>query len=260
MKSFFPNNAVEYFVSYYDYYQPEAYVPRTDTYIEKEASINEQIDRMRHSRHAGPAGARRRDHRRLGLLHLRHRRGRDLCEDDRGPEGRQTHGRQNLMRGLIELQYRRNDAAFSAAPFGCAATAWRSSRPIWRIAPGGCRCFGDELEAITEFDPLTGREDRETGPGHGLRQLSLCHAANPTLQQAVKQIKAELKQRLAYLHEHGKLLEAQRLEQRTTFDHGDDRGHRLLRRASRTIRATLRAAPRRDRRRPCSSTCPTTPC
>ena len=111
-KSFFPDNAVEYFVSYYDYYQPEAYVPRTDTYIEKESSINEQIDRMRHSATRALARARRRHHRGLGVVHLRHRLGRDLFGDDVHPRAGRAHRPRQLIADLVALQYKRNAGDF----------------------------------------------------------------------------------------------------------------------------------------------------
>ena len=137
-KSFFPDNAVEYFVSYYDYYQPEAYVPRSDTYIEKESSVNEAIDRMRHSATRSLLGARRRDHRRLGLLPLRHRLGRDLFGDDLQPEeGRDasTSARSSASssRSSTSATTRPSRAAISA----CAATIWKSSRRTMRTRPGG---------------------------------------------------------------------------------------------------------------------------
>ena len=136
-KGFFPDNAVEYFVSYYDYYQPEAYVARSDTYIEKESQINEQIDRMRHSA-TRAARARRRHHRGLRLLHLRHRLGRDLRRDDAGSACRAEYDQRKVMADLVAQQYRRNDQASRAAPSACAATAWRSGPRTWTTAPGGC--------------------------------------------------------------------------------------------------------------------------
>ncbi len=217
MKGFFPDNAVEYFVSYYDYYQPEAYVPRTDTYIEKESSINEQIDRMRHS--ATRALFERRDvvivasvsciygigspedYSRMTLLL---RRG-------------QTVDRSDFLRRLVEIHYRRNDASFVRGAFRARGDsielfpAHLEDR-AWRFS-----LFGDELEAIHEFDPLTGEK---TATLDHVRVYANSHyvTPKPTLTQAVKTIKEDLKLRLAELNAQGKLLEAQRLEQRTLFD------------------------------------------
>ena len=148
-KSFFPDNAVEYFVSYYDYYQPEAYVPRTDTYIEKDASINEQIDRMRHS--ATRALLERDDvhHRRLGVVHLRHRLGRDLHGDDVhacrwASACRATSCCADLVGSAVPAQRHRLSCA---APSACAATPSRCSRPTWRTAPGASRCSATRSRA-----------------------------------------------------------------------------------------------------------------
>jgi excinuclease ABC subunit B len=217
MKSFFPNNAVEYFVSYYDYYQPEAYVPRTDTYVEKEASINEQIDRMRHA--ATRALLEREDVIIVASVSCIY-----------GIGAVETYGKmtvvlkvgktfevQTLMRRLIELQYRRNDTAFSRGTFRVRGDSLEIfpahlEDRAWRLS-----FFGDELEAVHEFDPLTGQKTAELDQ---VRVFANSHyvTPKPTLTQAVKQIKLELKERLAYLNERGQLLEAQRLEQRTTFD------------------------------------------
>jgi excinuclease ABC subunit B len=217
MKSFFPNNAVEYFVSYYDYYQPEAYVPRTDTYIEKDAQINEQIDRMRHS--ATQALLERSDVIIVASVSCIYGIGsvenysRMVVKLERG--GRID--RDVLVKGLVEQQYRRNDTAFQRGTFrirGEIVDVWPSHLEdrAWRVS-----LFGDEVEALREFDPLTGEI---VGELERVNIYANSHyiTPRPTLQQAIRDIKVELKQRLDYLHEHGKLLEAQRLEQRTTFD------------------------------------------
>ena len=216
-KNFFPDNAVEYFVSYYDYYQPEAYVPRTDTYIEKESSINEQIDRMRHAAT------------------------RSLLERDDviivasvsciyGIGSVETYtamtftlqvgerlSRDQLIADLVALHYRRNDAAFQRGAFRVRGDtvelfpAHLEDR-AWRIS-----LFGDDVESIVEFDPLTGQKSDDLAL---VKIYSNSHyvTPKPTLQQAIKSIKTELKQRLDELYANGKLLEAQRLEQRTVFD------------------------------------------
>ena len=216
-KAFFPDNAVEYFVSYYDYYQPEAYVPRTDTYIEKDSSINEQIDRMRHS--ATRAILERDDVIVVASVSCIYGIGSvetytamtfNLKVGDRIDE-------RQLMADLVAQQYRRNDQAFERGTFRRRGDtielfpAHYEDR-AWRIS-----LFGDEIEAITEFDPLTGKK---TATLEQVRIYANSHyvTPRPTLNQAVVAIKAELKARLDWMVANGKLLEAQRLEQRTTFD------------------------------------------
>jgi excinuclease ABC subunit B len=216
-KSFFPENAVEFFVSYYDYYQPEAYVPRTDTYIEKDSSINEQIDRMRHS--ATRAILERDDVIVVASVSCIYGIGSvetytamtfSLSVGDRIDE-------KKLLADLVAQQYKRNDQAFERGTFRRRGDtieifpAHYEDR-AWRLS-----LFGDEIEAITEFDPLTGKKttDLET-----IKIYANSHyvTPRPTLNQAVNQIRAELKERLDWMVANGKLLEAQRLEQRTTFD------------------------------------------
>ncbi len=216
-KSFFPNNAVEYFVSYYDYYQPEAYVPRTDTYIEKEATINEQIDRMRH---AATRALLERDDviivasvsciYGIGSVETYTAMTFTVKTGDRLSQ-------KQFLADLVALQYRRNDINFVRGSFRVRGDtielfpAHLEDR-AWRFS-----LFGDEIESITEFDPLTGQKSDE------LKLVKIYANSHyvtpkPTLQQAIKSIKTELKQRLDELHATGKLLEAQRLEQRTVFD------------------------------------------
>jgi excinuclease ABC subunit B len=217
MKSFFPDNAVEYFVSYYDYYQPEAYVPRTDTYIEKDASINEQIDRMRHA--ATRALLERRDVVIVASVSCIYGIGsvETYSEMTVKIAAGGTVERDALLRRFVELQYRRNDINFTRGAFRVHGDvveifpAHYEDR-AWRIS-----LFGDEVEAIHEFDPLTGEK------AAALDEIVIYPNSHyvtpkPTLRQAAKQIKAELKARLEELHAQGKLVEAQRLEQRTTFD------------------------------------------
>ena len=217
MKAFFPENAVEYFVSYYDYYQPEAYVPRTDTYIEKDAQINEQIDRMRHS--ATQALLERGDVVIVASVSCIYGIGsvdtysRMVVKLERG--GRIE--RDTLVRGLVEQQYRRNDSFFARGTFrirGETVDIWPAHLEdrAWRV-----NLFGDEVDGIREFDPLTGEVTQE------LERVSVYANSHyvtprPTLQQAIKHIKVELQERLKELEAEGRLLEAQRLGQRTTFD------------------------------------------
>ncbi|MGE0054882.1 MAG: excinuclease ABC subunit UvrB [Hyphomicrobium sp.] len=216
-KSFFPDNAVEYFVSYYDYYQPEAYVPRTDTYIEKESSVNEQIDRMRHS--ATRALLERDDVIIVASV---------SCIYGIGSVETYTAmtftvrvgerlSRDQFLADLVALHYKRNDANFIRGSFRARGDtvevfpAHLEDR-AWRFS-----LFGDEIESIVEFDPLTGQKSDELAL---VKLYANSHyvTPKPTLQQAIKSIKSELKQRLDELYAVGKLLEAQRLEQRTTFD------------------------------------------
>ena len=216
-KAFFPDNAVEYFVSYYDYYQPEAYVPRSDTYIEKESNINEQIDRMRHS--ATRALLERDDVIIVASVSCIYGIGsvETYSEMTLPLKAGQSIDNRDLLRRLVALQYKRNDQAFARGAFrarGDSIEIFPSHYEdrAWRLS-----MFGDEIEGIWEFDPLTGEKTAE------LEQVKLYANSHyvtprPTLDQAVELIKGELKGRLAEFEAQGKLLEAQRLEQRTQFD------------------------------------------
>jgi excinuclease ABC subunit B len=217
MKSFFPDNAVEYFVSYYDYYQPEAYVPRTDTYIEKDASINEQIDRMRHS--ATRALLERDDVIIVASVSCIYGIGSvETYSQMIVPlkVGQQMDPRA-IMRRLVELQYRRNDSNFQRGSFRVRGDVLEIFPAHYEDRAWRLSMFGDEIESIQEFDPLTGEK---TGNLEAVRIYANSHyvTPKPTLTQAVKGIKEELKWRLDELNRQNKLLEAQRLEQRTTFD------------------------------------------
>src|SRR5262247_1029093 len=216
-KSFFPDNAVEYFVSYYDYYQPEAYVPRTDTYIEKESSINEQIDRMRHA--ATRALLERDDVIIVASVSCIYGIGsvETYTAMTFTVEVGESISQRQLLADLVALHYRRSDTNFIRGTFRVRGDtvelfpAHLEDRG-WRIS-----MFGDEVEAITEFDPLTGDK---TDALKLIKIYANSHyvTPKPTLQQALKNIKAEMKQRLDELYNSGRLLEAQRLEQRTLFD------------------------------------------
>jgi excinuclease ABC subunit B len=217
LKSFFPDNAVEYFVSYYDYYQPEAYVARTDTYIEKESSVNEAIDRMRHS--ATRSLLERDDVIIVASVSCLYGIGsvetysamifdlkKGKAEDQR-----------EVIRKLVALQYRRNDQAFARGNFrvrGDNLEIFPSHYEdrAWRVS-----FFGDEIESISEFDPLTGKTMASLD---SIRVYANSHyvTPGPTLKQAMEAIKHELAERLKELTAEGRLLEAQRLEQRTNFD------------------------------------------
>ena len=216
-KSFFPDNAVEYFVSYYDYYQPEAYVPRTDTYIEKESSINEQIDRMRHS--ATRSLLERDDVIIVASVSCIY--GIGSVETYTAMTFALTVGeainQRQLLADFVALQYKRSDADFRRGTFRVRGDtveifpAHLEDR-AWRLS-----LFGDEIESITEFDPLTGSKSGEL---KSVKIYANSHyvTPRPTLTQAVKSIKQELKLRLDELTDAGRLLEAQRLEQRCRFD------------------------------------------
>lgn len=216
-KGFFPDNAVEYFVSYYDYYQPEAYVPRSDTYIEKEAQINEQIDRMRH---AATRSLLERDDviivasvsciYGIGSVDTYGAMTQDIF---RGKE----YNLQTIITDLVAQQYKRNDQGFRRGTFrlrGDVLEIWPAHLEdrVWRLS-----FFGNEVETIREIDPLTGNR---TDDLQQIRIYANSHyvTPRPTLQQAIKNIKNELSTRLEELQNDGKLLEAQRLEQRTKFD------------------------------------------
>ena len=217
MKDFFPENAVEYFVSYYDYYQPEAYVPRSDTYIEKESSINDQIDRMRHS--ATRALLERKDViivasvsciYGIGSVETYSKMTMTLKEGQDFP-------RQKLLRQFTELQYTRNDMSFVRGTFRVRGDIIEIfpahlETVAWRIT-----LFGDEIENLFEVDALTGQKLSK------LRSIKIYANSHyvtpkPTLNEAIKSIKEELKHHLDFLYKSNKLVEAQRLEQRTNFD------------------------------------------
>ena len=217
MKNFFPNNAIEYFVSYYDYYQPEAYVPRTDTYIEKDASVNEQIDRMRHSATRGLLE--RRDVvivasvsciYGIGSVETYSEMTIPLKVGDRVK-------RELLLRQFIELQYRRNDQNFTRGTFRVRGDQLEIFPAHYEDRGWRLSLFGEELEFIHEFDPLTGSK---TGELDSITIYPNSHyvTPRPTLQQAIKGIKRELNSRIKELNDSNKLLEAQRIEQRTKFD------------------------------------------
>ena len=216
-KGFFPENSVEYFVSYYDYYQPEAYVARSDTYIEKESQINEQIDRMRH---AATRALLERDDviiiasvsciYGIGSVETYGAMTQDL-------QTGKDYDQRAVIADLVAQQYRRNDQGFQRGSFrvrGDVLEVWPAHLEdrAWRMS-----FFGEELEGITEFDPLTGQK---TDTFDRIRIYANSHyvTPRPTMQQAVIGIKKELRQRLDQLVGEGKLLEAQRLEQRTNFD------------------------------------------
>jgi len=216
-KSFFPDNAVEYFVSYYDYYQPEAYVARSDTYIEKESSVNEAIDRMRHS--ATRALLERDDVIIVASVSCLYGIGsvETYSAMTFSLKKGQTVDQREIIRKLVALQYKRNDAGFARGNFrvrGDNLEIFPSHYEdnAWRVS-----FFGDEIEEIVEFDPLTGKKAASLDY---VKIFPNSHhvTPGPTLKQAMEAIRHELTERLKELVDEGKLLEAQRLEQRTNFD------------------------------------------
>ncbi len=216
-KEFFPNNAVEYFVSYYDYYQPEAYIPQTDTYIEKDSSINDEIDKLRHS--ATSALFERRDviivasvsciyglgsPEEYKSLVVSLRPGMEIDRDD-------------MLRKLVDIQYTRNDVDFSRGTFrvrGDVVEIFPASRDDHCIR---VEFFGDEIDRLTEMDPVTGEVVGERSHA-AIYPASHFVTGHDKMQRAIKNIKTELEQQLRMLKDEGKLLEAQRLEQRTRYD------------------------------------------
>ncbi|RSK28581.1 excinuclease ABC subunit UvrB [Bacillus sp. HMF5848] len=216
-KEFFPNNAVEYFVSYYDYYQPEAYVPSTDTFIEKDASINDEIDKLRHS--ATTSLFERRDVIIIASVSCIYGLGSpeeysDLVASLR--VGMEVE-RNQLLRKLVDIQYERNDINFHRGTFrvrGDVVEIFPASRDEHCIR---IEFFGDEIDRIREVDALTGEI---LGEREHVAIFPASHfvTREEKMQQAIKNIEKELEERLAELHENGKLLEAQRLEQRTRYD------------------------------------------
>jgi len=217
MKSFFPDNAVEYFVSYYDYYQPEAYVPRTDTYIEKTASINEQIDRMRHS--ATRSLLERRDVIVVASVSCIYGIGGVTTYSEMivPLKTGQILSQRDLTHRLIELHYKRNDIGFSRGNFRVRGDTLEIFPAHYEDRAWRLSFFGDEIEKITEIDSLTGEKFAD------LEQITVFANSHyvtpgPTMQQAIKKVQVDLKIRLQEFEEQNKLVEYQRLEQRVRFD------------------------------------------
>ena len=216
-KSFFPENAVEYFVSYYDYYQPEAYIPQTDTYIAKDSSINETIDKMRHS--ATRSLLERRDVIIVASVSCIYGLGSPQTYQEMLLQLKigQEIPREDVLRKLVDIQYERNDYDFHRGVFRVRGDvievfpAYEEDRAI-RI-----EFFGDEVDSIKEIDPLTGKTFRQMNRADiypGTHYVT----SEDTLERAVKSIKLELSERLEYFYREGKLIEAQRIEERTRFD------------------------------------------
>ncbi len=215
-RRFFPKNAVHYFVSYYDYYQPEAYIPQTDTYIAKDASINEEIDRLRHA--ATSALFERRDVIIVASVSCIYGLGRpeDYREMSLTLKKGEERDRDEILRKLIELQYERNDLGFARGTFRVRGDTIELI-PIYGERIIRLELFGDELERLVELDPITGRvvEEHEV-----LTIYPASHFVTPKerLERAIRSIEAELEERLTYFRKQGKLLEAERLEMRTRYD------------------------------------------
>ena len=215
-KEFFPENAVEYFVSYYDYYQPEAYVPSTDTYIEKDSQINDEIDKLRHS--ATAALAERRDVIIVASVSCIYGLGSPFDYENQMLSLRpgMEKGRNDIIRKLVDIQYNRNDLSFERGTF-------RVRGDIIDIYPAGSESavrvelFGDEIESIKEINPVTGEI---TGKRDHIAIFPASHyvTSPENMEKALKTIDEELEERIQWFKDRGKLLEAQRIEQRTRYD------------------------------------------
>ena len=257
LRQLFPDNAVEYFVSYYDYYQPEAYVPQTDTYIEKDSSINEEVERLRHS--ATNSLLTRRDVIVVSTVSCIYGLGTPQEYVDRmirlkvGDE----HDRDTILRQLVGIQYSRNDVAFTRGTFRVRGDTLEIF-PVYEELAVRVEFFGDEIERLMTLHPVTGEvvtEDQE------LYIFPATHyvAGPERMERAIQGIEHELEEQLATFEKQGKLLEAQRLRMRTTYD------IEMMRqvgpaRGSRTTRCTSTAASPARRRTVCSTTSPRTSC
>ena len=217
LKAFFPENAVEYFVSYYDYYQPEAYIPQSDTYIEKDASINDEIDKLRHS--ATSALFERRDVIIVASVSCIYGLGAPQEYYDMVLSLRlgQIIDRQKILHKLVEIQYDRNDIDFKRGTFRVRGDVIEVIPAAYGEKAVRIEMFDDEVERIMEFDVLTG-EILAHRNHVAIFPASHYVTSRENLERAMEDIKTELEERLADLNEHGKLLEAQRLEQRTNYD------------------------------------------
>src|SRR5690349_24166800 len=216
LKSFFPHNAVEYFISYYDYYQPEAYVPSTDTYIEKDASINEDIDRLRLS--ANPSLMERDDVVIVATVSAIYGLGDPVQYKEQMvtlTKGEKT-ARDQILRSLVKIQYSRNDVAFERGTFRVRGDTVEIF-PAYEEQGVRVEMWGDEVERISKINVLTG-ETIASLDRAAIYPAKHFVTQRPTLERAVKLIREELQERLTLLRTQGKLLEAQRLESRTNFD------------------------------------------
>ena len=217
MKSLFPNNKVEYFVSYYDYYTPEAYVPRSDTYIEKESSINEQIDRLRHS--ATRSLVERRDTIIVASVSCIYGIGSVDAYSSMSftLEKNQNINRDIIIRKLVELLYKRRDMDFKRGSFRAKGDVLEIFPSHYEDRSWKISMFGDEIESIVEVDPLTGEK---TSKLDHVRIFANSHyvTPKPTIKKALGQIKEDLRKQLIVFESEKKLLERQRLDERTTFD------------------------------------------
>jgi excinuclease ABC subunit B len=216
-RELFPNNAVEYFVSYYDYYQPEAYVPSSDTFIEKDSSINEEIDKLRHS--ATRSLLTRRDVLIVASVSCIYGLGSPEAYYGMlvGLEVGNTMERNDLLQKLVEIQYQRNDVDFHRGTFRVRGDSVEIFPAYEEDLALRIEFFGDEIEAVKEIDPLTGKVI-DSLPRTSIFPASHYVATRPTLERAIKEIQDELQERIAYFRANNQLIEAQRIEQRTLFD------------------------------------------
>ena len=216
-RELFPDNAVEYFVSYYDYYQPEAYVPSSDTFIEKDSSINEEIDKLRHS--ATRSLLTRRDVLIVASVSCIYGLGSPEAYYGMlvGLEVGNTMERNDLLQKLVEIQYERNDVDFHRGTFRVRGDSVEIFPAYEEDLALRIEFFGDEIEAVKEIDPLTGKVI-DSLPRTSIFPASHYVATRPTLERAIKEIQDELQERIAYFRANNQLIEAQRIEQRTMFD------------------------------------------
>ena len=258
LRQLLPNNAVEYFVSYYDYYQPEAYVPQTDTYIEKDSSINEEVERLRHS--ATNSLLTRRDVIVVSTVSCIYGLGTPQEYVDRMVRLKvgEEHDRDALLRRLVEIQYTRNDMAFTRGTFRVRGDTLEVF-PVYEELAIRVEFFGDEIERLMTLHPLTGEVVTEDTELHVFPATH--YVAGPErMERAIRGIELELEDQLATFERQGKLLEAQRLRMRTTYDIemmrqvGSLLGHREL------LDAHRRPQPRARPRTACSTTSPRTSC
>ena len=260
MREFFPNNRVEYFVSYYDYYQPEAYIPSSDTYIEKDSSINDEIDRLRHS--ATAALLTRRDVIVVASVSAAstawatpRSTGGNLLDLNVGVD----YDMRNILRRLVDMQYDRNDMTLGRGKFRVRGDTIEV-HPAYEESVLRIEMFGDTIDRLTTIDPLTG----ETAAARcSARRCSRPRTTSPATsgwRAAMGKIEAELQERLKEFEENGKLLEAQRLRMRTSVRPRDDERGRLLQRHRELLDAHRRSRATASRRSRCSTTSPTTSC
>ena len=227
-REFFPENAVEYFISYYDYYQPEAYIAQTDTYIEKDSAINDEIERLRHS--ATSALSERRDVIVVSSVSCIYGLGDPIDYKNMVISLRpgMEYDRDELMRKLTEIRYERNDLNFVRNAYRVRGDTLEVYPAYWSGRAIRIEFFGDEIDRISEVNAVTGVAGTHSEPRRHLPRVALCRVRERKWPRAMKDIEAEMWEQVRFFEEHDKLLEAQRIRQRTQYDHGNAAGDRLL--------------------------------